>query len=451
MSPLIRRKSWMEAIHQVIEFLSRDIWRIRQKDLPPPKLFLIRLLRILILSIRGIMQDRGALRASALTFYSMFAVVPVVAMVFGIAKGFGFEKGLEKNILKALEGQEEIALRIIGFAHALLENVKGGLVAGIGLLILFYTIIMILSHIESAFNDIWGIKKGRSLGRKISDYLSMILVGTFFFIMSSSLTVFITSGVTLALEKVTILQVLRPGIFFLFQLLPYVALWILFSFMYIFLPNTKISMKSGILGGVIAGTMYHIFQWGYISLQIGVTKHNAVYGSFAALPLFFIWLRFSWLIVLFGAEISFANQNVETYEFEEECLTVSQSFKRLLSLKVAHSLVKRFTAGEKPWDAPTIAHELEIPVRLVNQILFELVESGIASEVMVDQDKNAGFEPARDPDTISIKYVIDALERRGSDNVPVAKSETLNQISGSLKAFSELVERSEANKLLKEI
>jgi len=444
MSPLIRRKSWMEAIHQVIEFLSRDIWRIRQKDLPPPKLFLIRLLRILILSIRGIMQDRGALRASALTFYSMFAVVPVVAMVFGIAKGFGFEKGLEKNILKALEGQEEIALRIIGFAHALLENVKGGLVAGIGLLILFYTIIMILSHIESAFNDIWGIKKGRSLGRKISDYLSMILVGTFFFIMSSSLTVFITSGVTLALEKVTILQVLRPGIFFLFQLLPYVALWILFSFMYIFLPNTKISMKSGILGGVIAGTMYHIFQWGYISLQIGVTKHNAVYGSFAALPLFFIWLRFSWLIVLFGAEISFANQNVETYEFEEECLTVSQSFKRLLSLKVAHSLVKRFTAGEKPWDAPTIAHELEIPVRLVNQILFELVESGIASEVMVDQDKNAGFEP-------SIKYVIDALERRGSDNVPVAKSETLNQISGSLKAFSELVERSEANKLLKEI
>ena len=451
MSPLIRRKSWMEPIHQVIEFLSRDIWRIRQKDLPPPKLFLIRLLRILILSIRGIMQDRGALRASALTFYSMFAVVPVVAMVFGIAKGFGFEKGLEKNILKALEGQEEIALRIIGFAHALLENVKGGLVAGIGLLILFYTIIMILSHIESAFNDIWGIKKGRSLGRKISDYLSMILVGTFFFIMSSSLTVFITSGVTLALEKVTILQVLRPGIFFLFQLLPYVALWILFSFMYIFLPNTKISMKSGILGGVIAGTMYHIFQWGYISLQIGVTKHNAVYGSFAALPLFFIWLRFSWLIVLFGAEISFANQNVETYEFEEECLTVSQSFKRLLSLKVAHSLVKRFTAGEKPWDAPTIAHELEIPVRLVNQILFELVESGIASEVMVDQDKNAGFEPARDPDTISIKYVIDALERRGSDNVPVAKSETLNQISGSLKAFSELVERSEANKLLKEI
>jgi membrane protein len=446
-----RLKAWMEPFHGTIQFLKRDVWRIRQKDLPPKKSFLLRLLRILILSIRGIMQDRGALRASALTFYSMLSVVPVLAMIFGIAKGFGFEKGLEKTVLKGFEGQEEVAVRIIGFSQALLENVKGGLVAGIGLVILFYTIIMILSHIENAFNDIWGIKKGRSFGRKITDYLSMILLGTILFIMSSSLTVFVTSGVQLVTEKISILQFLRPGVFFLVQFLPYVALWVLFSFMYIFLPNAKINMKSGIIGGVIAGTLYHFFQWGYISLQIGVSKYNAVYGSFAALPLFFIWLRYSWLIVLFGAEISFGHQNVETYEFEEDCLTVSQSFKRLLSLRVAHLLVKRFSAGERPWDAATIAHELEIPVRLVNQILFELVESGVASEVRVNQDKDVGYEPARDPNTITIKYVIEALERLGSDSVPVAKTEALSRISASLEAFGELVERSEANKLLKEV
>jgi membrane protein len=310
---------------------------------------------------------------------------------------------------------------------------------------------MILSHIENALNDIWGIKQGRSLGRKISDYLSMILIGTVLFIMSSSLTVFVSGGVEMAVEKITVLQFVRPGIFFFLQLLPYVALWVLFSFMYVVLPNTKIQLKSGILGGIVAGTLYHIFQWAYISLQIGVAKYNAVYGSFAALPLFFVWLRYSWLIVLFGAEISFGHQNVETYEFEEDCLNVSQSFKRLLSLRVAHLLVKRFSAGEKPWDATTIAHELEIPIRLVNQILFELVESGIASEVRVDQDKDVGYEPARDPDTMTIKYVIEALERWGSDSVPVAKTESLSRISTSLKTFSELVERSEANKLLKEV
>ena len=446
-----KRMAWLGGIPRIIEFLKTDIWRIREKDLPRPKSFLIRLLKVLILTLRGITEDRSPLRASALTFYSLLSIVPVVAMVFGIAKGFGFEESLEQVLLRTLEGQEEIVIRIVGFAHAVLENVKGGLVAGIGLLVLFYTVIMILSNIENAFNDIWGIKTPRSLGRKITDYLSLMLIGPILFILSSTLTVFITSSLKQVVEKITILEAVRPGIFLLLQLLPYAALWILFCFMYVFIPNTKINFKSGILGGIIAGTMYHVFQWGYISLQIGVAKYNAIYGSFAALPLFFLWLQISWLIVLFGAEISFAHQNVDTYEFEQECLTVSYSFKRLLVLRIAHLLVHRFTEGEKPCDARRISHQLEIPIRLVNQILFELVSAGIASEVRADQDKRVAYEPARDPDKMTIKYVIDALEQRGTDNIPVAETEELQTISESLKAFNELLEHSEANRLLKEI
>jgi len=161
---------------------------------------------VLILTLRGITEDRSPLRASALTFYSLLSIVPVVAMVFGIAKGFGFEDRLEQVLLGTLEGQEEIVIKIVGFAHAVLENVKGGLVAGIGLLILFYTVIMILSNIENAFNDIWGIKTPRSLGRKITDYLSLMLIGPILFILSSTLTVFITSGVKQVVEKISIHQ-----------------------------------------------------------------------------------------------------------------------------------------------------------------------------------------------------------------------------------------------------
>ncbi|MBU2498594.1 MAG: YihY family inner membrane protein [Proteobacteria bacterium] len=446
-----KRMAWLGGIPRIIEFLKTDIWRIREKDLPRPKSFLIRLLKVLILTLRGITEDRSPLRASALTFYSLLSIVPVVAMVFGIAKGFGFEESLEQVLLRTLEGQEEIVIRIVGFAHAVLENVKGGLVAGIGLLVLFYTVIMILSNIENAFNDIWGIKTPRSLGRKITDYLSLMLIGPILFILSSTLTVFITSGLKQVVEKIAILEVVRPGIFLLLQLLPYAALWILFCFMYVFIPNTKINYRSGILGGIIAGTMYHLFQWGYINLQIGVAKYNAIYGSFAALPLFFLWLQISWLIVLFGAEISFAHQNVDTYEFEQECLTVSYSFKRLLVLRIAHLLVHRFTEGQRPIDARQISQKLEIPIRLVNQILFELVSAGIASEVRADQDKRVAYEPARDPDKMTIKYVIDALEQRGTDNIPVAETEELQTISESLKAFNELLEHSEANRLLKEI
>ena len=443
--------SAMNRTMEGIRFLRGDIWRIREKDLPRRKSLLLRTLRVVILSVRGVSSERVALRASALTFYSLLSIVPVAAMVFGIAKGFGFEENLEKLLLKSLEGQEEIVRKVVDFAHALLEDVKGGFIAGLGLAILFYTIIKILSHIENAFNEVWGIKKPRSLNRKVTDYLSVMLIGPVLFFMSSTMTVFISSSVQQLIQGTSALKVVSPGISFLLQLLPFMSLWLLFSFVYIFIPNTKIKFSSGILGGIIAGSLYHIFQFFYISLQIGVAKYNAIYGGFAALPLFFIWMQTGWLIVLFGAEIAFAHQNVETYEFELECLTVSHAFKRLLSLRVLHLMVRDFWQGGKPYNSRQIAHELEIPIRLVNEILFELVASGLASEVKADEGKGVAYEPARDPDSMTIKNVVDTLEQHGSDDIPVAQTEELRQLSESLKTFSDLVDKSEANRKLKEI
>jgi membrane protein len=447
---LIPFPSRSDGTQGVVRFLTRDVWRIRGKDLPRSRFILLRTIRVVILSIRGIMQDKAPLRASALTFYSLLSVVPVLAMIFGIAKGFGFERTLERMLMKSLEGQEQIVERVLEFSHALLDSVKGGFVAGVGLLILFYTIIKILSNIESAFNDIWGIKRSRSLGRKITDYLSIMLIGPVLLVLSSTVTVLISSGITRVVEGISYLKIVSPGVFFLLGFLPYLSLWILFSFVFVFVPNTKVKLTSGILGGVIAGTLYHIFQWGYIHLQIGVAKYNAIYGSFAALPLFFVWMQLSWLIVLFGAEISFAHQNEETYEFEQECLTVSHSFKRLLSLWVFDRLVKNFILGEKPWDAGRISHELEIPSRLVNQILHDLGASGLVSEVKIDET-GVGYEPAKDLEGMTIKNVIDTLEEYGSDSIPVAKAESLDKIADHLKAFDDLIASSPANLKLKDL
>ena len=440
-----------DDISRAIQFITTDIWRIRSGDLSRNRSFLIRLLRILILTIRGLGEDRWHLWASALTYYSLLSIVPVVAMVFGIAQGFGFEKTLEKLIYENLEGQEQIVTRVVDFAHALLQNVKGGLVAGIGLLILFYTIIKILSQIESAFNDIWGIKRPRSFGRKITDYLSIMLISPFLFVISSALTVMINSGAKMVVEKISLMAPFSPVIFFLLKLLPYGVLWVLFSFLYIFIPNRRVHFTSGVLAGIIAGTLYVLFQWVYIRFQIGVAKYNAIYGSFAALPLFIIWLQLSWVIVLFGAELAFAHQNVDTYEFEPDCRNISSHFKRLLSLQIVHLLIKQFLKGEKGWDAAQISHNLEIPIRLVQQIIFELISSGIISEVKFNENGDVGYQPARDPDTLTIKYVIDALERQGSNDIPVVKTEELDKLSESLKAFGDLIEKSPKNLHLKEI
>jgi membrane protein len=438
-------------ISKIIEFLETDVWRIQAKSLSRSKAFLIRQLRILVLSVRGVLEDNCHLKASALTVYSLLSVVPVFAMLFGIAKGFGFEKTLEKELFERLEGNEEVVTRIIDFSRALLENTQGGVMAGIGIILLFWAIIKVLGYIESSFNDLWGIKKGRSFGRKVTDYLSIMLICPFLFIMSSTVTVLISGQVEVFIQKITILGVMAPAIFFMLKFLPYLTIWVLFTFMYIFMPNTKVNFMSGLLAGLIAGAMFQIFQLLYISLQIGVTRYNAIYGSFAALPLFLVWLQYSWLIVLFGAEISFAYQNVDTFEFEPDCLRVSSSFKRLLALRIINLLVKNFSGLEKPWDETRISQKLEIPIRLVRLILYELVESGIVSEIKVDGDKAVAYQPALCTDIMTIKYVIDTLERHGSDNIPVARSGELEKLSECLKSFSILIESSPANMQLKDI
>lgn len=440
-----------ESLMKAVEFLREDLWRVRSRDLPRRQSILLRILRIAVLTLRGVSEGRAMLRGSALTYYSLLSIVPVVAMVFGVAKGFGFEKHIEKVLYKYLAGQEQVVVKVLEFARALLNDVKGGLVAGIGLVILFYAIIKILTHIEDALNDIWGVKRGRGLGRKISDYISLMIIAPVLFIVSSTLTVTITASARAIVEQITVLGAIGPVIFFLLSFLPYCAIWILFVFLYVFMPNTKVHLTSGLLAGIIAGTMYVIFQKVYVAFQIGMSRYNAIYGSFAALPLFFVWLQFSWLIVLFGAEISFAHQNVDTYEFEQDCLTVSHSHKRLLALRIVHLLVQGFSKGEAPWTAGQISRGLEIPIRLIQQILSDLTEAGVIQEVCTDDNKSAAYQPARDPEDITLYSVVEALDTLGSDRIPVAPSDQLEKIEESLAAFRELVIRSPANRLLKEI
>lgn len=439
------------AISRFIDFMKDDIWRIRLENLPRKKSFFIKQLRIFLLSTRGFAEDKCQLRASALTFYSLISIVPVAAMSFGIAKGFGFEKLLEKWLLEQFAGQEEIIVKIIGFAHSLLANTKGGLLVGVGVIVLFWAVIKVLGNIEDSFNDIWGIKKARPLGRKFSDYLSVMLLCPILMIMASSATVFITTQVTLITEKVALLGIFSTVIFSVLRFLPYCLIWILFTFLYIFIPNTKVHFSSGILAGIIAGTIYQIIQWAYITFQVGAAKYNAIYGSFAALPLFLIWLQLSWLIVLFGAELSFAHQNVDTYEFEPDSLRISDYFKKLLSLQICHLLVRNFVEGRGPLTATEISKRLDIPIRLVHKILYELVACGIISDTRTEEYKELTYQPARDINTLTIKFVVESLEDSGIDNIPVAQTAGLKVISEILQTFREEIEKSRMNKLLKDI
>jgi len=443
-------KAW---ITRAIEFITTDIWRVRLEDLPFGKSFLIKQLRIIILTLRGFDEDKCFFRASSLTFYTLLSIVPVAAMLFGIAKGFGFERILRKELFERFPGeaQQEVMVKVIEFAESMLEATKGGLIAGIGLVVLFWSVIKVLSYIESSLNDIWKIKEDRTWGRKFSDYLAVMIISPLLIIVSSSATVFITSQITQLTNQIKLLGMLSPLIFLSFKLTPYVLIWILFTVIYVLMPNTKVNLKAGIVAGIIAGTIFQIVQWGYISFQVGTAKYNAIYGSFAALPLFLMWVQISWWVVLFGAELSFASQNVATYDFEPDSNKISIAFKKVLTLQISHLLIKNFEKGDRPLTDTEISNLLKIPIRLVHSILYDLVESRVVAETRTTEDQKFGYQPARDINTLTIKFVVDAIEQNGTNSIPVARNEEFGALSAAIEKFREDMEASPANKLLKDI
>ncbi len=443
---------------EIEEFFKEKLWRIAVEKKSGRQRLWIRLLRIITLALRGFKEDKISLRASALTVYSLLAVVPVVAMAFGIAKGFGMSKyieqlktQLEERFLANVESQQEIINRIFEFANSFLENTKGGLIAGIGLIVLLWSVLKVFSNIESSFNAVWHIRKSRSWFRKFSDYFSLMLIAPIIAILSSSASVFITTQIESITEEVELLGFISPFIFFLVKLIPYVLIWFLFTFLYMFMPNTKVKFRSALIGGIVAGTVFVFIQWVYIHFQVGVSRYNAIYGSFAALPLFIIWLQLSWLIVLLGAEISFADQNLENYEFESDVDNISLYGKKTMALIITQLLVKNFTRAADPLTAEQISHKLKIPIRLVRVILFDLVESRILSEIISPNTKERAYQPAQDVDNLSITYVLKSLEHLGKDKILSIQGNEQEKIKQIVDNHWINMEKAEGSTLLKNI
>jgi membrane protein len=440
-------------IQELTRFLKEGLWEIRLRSLSPLKALGVRYLRVLILAVRGFNQDECPRRASALTYYSMLNIVPLAAVAFGIAKGFGLEKLVENRILQIAEQanwQSDITNQILTFSRSLLEQTKGGLIAGVGVVILFWTVISIFGKIEDSLNAIWEVKKPRPLVRKFSDYMAMMIFAPILLIISSSLTVLVAGQVKVIVQKISLLGAFSSLIFFLLNFLPYVSIWVLLTVLYVVMPNTRVPLRSGILGGVAAGTIYQIVQWAYIRFQIGASGYGAIYGSFAALPLFLVWVQLSWMIFLLGTEIAFANEHYETYGFHPDYARLSVASRRALTLRIFHLLVKRFTQGEKALGANHIAPLLKIPERLVQELLHKLMSAGLVTETTRETGHDIAYQPGRSIENITLKEVIDTFEQEGDTRIPATEADT-EKISLSLKKISEAIEKSPENVPLKDI
>jgi membrane protein len=440
-----------EKLASILAFLDTGIWFLPEQGLSRPKALFIRSLKILLLAIRGYRRDQCAMKASALTFYSVLSVVPVIAVFFGIAKGFGFDRKLQAQLLAKFSGQTDVLLKVFEFANSMLQKTKGGVIAGIGVALLFWSVVKVLGHIEDSFNDIWKVGKPRTIARKCTDYLSITIVCPIIFIVSSSLTVTMASQLKFIAGKLSQWRLPPAPILILLEIIPFVLIWVLFAFLFIYMPNTKVRLKSGIVAALAAGTAYQATQWIYISFQVGVAKANAIYGSFAALPLFLVWMQLSWLIVLMGSEISFAVQNVDTHGFPEGSEKISPYHNKILSLLIARLVIRNFSAGDKPLTPHAIANALGMPLLVVHRILADLSAAGLFSVVKSGESDEAAYQPARDIHGITVKTVLDALERSGSVNLPFTPMGDFRAVSDILDAFGATIARSPENRLITEL
>lgn len=432
-------------------FFTRDVWRLQRHDLSGFCWRLLKLLRVLLLSARGFLQDLCALRASALTFYTLLSIVPILALAFGIAKGFGFEQRLQAQLLQEFSAQQEVMTKIFGFARSLLETTKGGLIAGIGLVVLFWSVVKVLHNIEESFNVIWKVSRARTLARKFADYLAIMFTTPVLMLVSGSLTVFITTHINEATENVAVLTMLSPVISLLLKLLTYALIWVMFAMLYFIMPNTRVNLSGGLLAGLLAGSLFQVVQWAYINFQVLIAKYNAIYGGFAALPLFLIWLHLSWLIVLMGAEFASAWQRVDSVDTQWENVRPSARARRLMALAIAHLIVRRFADGEPALTGLEIARRLQLPARFTLELLDRMVHSGLLSRVQPENDEMEAYQPAADVSRYSVQSVLQACENHGDQDLPTLEQEPFARLSRVLDEMDAVVRTSPANRLLKDI
>lgn len=444
-------KNIVNKINQAIKFLTTDIWRIRLADLPNRKALLIKIQRIIFLTVRSFKDDNCGLRASALTFYTLLSFVPLLAILFGIFKGFGLQVQLQKLIVDNFQEHQEVIAQVIEYSNTLLANTQGGIIAGIGIVLLLWSVVKLLNSVEDTLNDIWKILYPRSFMRKFSNYLSILFLAPLALIVSSGATFFVKLQLETLSEKFQILGILSTIITIILQFLPYVVIWSLFALMYILMPNVKVKFKTALYAAIIAGTIYQISQYLFVTFQVGVASYNAIYGSFAVLPLFLFWIQISWIIFLFGAEISFALQNISHFEFEADSKNISTKQKNIISLAIAHLVVRNFKEGEIALTSEKIAFQLGIPILLTKTIIAEFLETKLFIRVATENEEVYAYQPAKDIGLFTIQYVIETLNGRGSNDIPVNETAELNSIKDTLKRFSSISNESATNKKLMDI
>jgi len=433
---------------KLIDFFKHDLWEIDLGSLNAFKSFIVKALRLINILLRDIMEGQLTLRAMSLVYTTLLSIVPVLAISFSILKAFGVHNDIvEPLLLKFLDplgakGQE-ITRQIIGFV----ENMNVGVLGSLGLGMLIYTVVSVIQKIEASFNSIWRIKKARTLVRRISDYVSVIIIGPVLIFSAIGLTASFMSNTFV--QKILSMEPFGTGFYFFAEKLPYVMVCAAFTFLYIFIPNIKVKFKSALIGGLLAGILWETAGWAFASFVVTSSKYAAIYSGFAILLMFMIWLYVSWLILLAGAQISFYYQYPYFLEAKREALHISHRLREKLTFLIMYFIGYNFYHDQKPWKLDTLVAHLALPVDSVQEVIDILEKNSIIAETA---DDPPAYLPAKDLEAITLRDLMNAARMTDGETLAIENHfATVPEVDGILETVHTAVADTLGNKTLKDL
>ena len=432
-------------IYKMKNFFQKELWIKDEEEFNFAAKQLIRMTKIIILSTEQFIGSRILVRASALTYSTLLSIIPILAILFAIARGFGFDSIIEGLLRRNISNSQ--AELVFTWIDSYLQHTKSGVFIGIGIVMLLWTILILTDNIERSFNSIWQVKRPRTLFRKITDYFSMILLLPLLLVVSSGLSIFMT---TIISEDM--FSPLAPLMKFIIQLFPYAVTWGMFIGLFVFIPNTKVKFRHAIIPGIIAGSAFQAFQYFYINSQIWVSNYNAIYGSFAAIPMFLLWTQISWSICLFGAEMNYVSQNLESFKYGKESKNISRRYHDFFCTVILSKICKRFDNSEEPYTAEELSKENKIPIRLTKDILYKLQDLQLIYEGVKDKgkDQEICYLPGVDTGKLSIGLLLSRLDSMGFEDFKIDKKKFSSSWEAMVRAREEFNLKSN-NILLKDL
>ena len=401
-----------KRLQQLREFIQYDLWRQSHMEIhAPKKRWLYRFLQTIILVARGFKDQVLVVRANSLSFALLFAFIPMMALIYAIARGFGFEEIVTSTISSSFLAEANVATVLLEWIERYLETARDGLFLGIGLIVLIWAVYAFFNMLENSFNSIWNVKQSRSFARRMTNYVMTLLLVPVLVVVTSGISIFLNSTEVLA----SVLDGIVPIRKFMLRFLPFVATTGVFTWIFIAIPNTKVKFSSAIIPGILMGLLYQVVQALSMYLVVLFTRMSFVYGAFSAIPLVLIWLNVTCWLLLIGAELAFAIQNNDMFAYEKDLKAMSRRYKDYVMLYLLSVIIRRFEAGEAPQTAQDMAADNQLPIRLVQQLLSRLEETAIVRRVYIEDEEEHAFLPALDTKSITVEMVIGRISAQGTE------------------------------------